>query len=69
MSEERITELEIRFSHQDDFLHQLNQIVVAQQKTIERLEKEVLDLKRTLQSESGVNTTARSLSDDKPPHY
>lgn len=68
MNEERITNLEIRFSHQDDFLNQLNQIVVAQQKTIERLEKELLDLKRTIQSESGVSPT-RTLNDDKPPHY
>lgn len=66
--EDRVTNLEIRFSHQDDFLHQLNQIVVAQQKTIERLEKEILDLKRSLNSESGVGGT-RSLADDKPPHY
>lgn len=68
MIEERVTNLEIRFSHQDDFLHQLNEIVVGQQKTIERLEKEILDLKRCVNSEGGVSGT-RSLSDDKPPHY
>lgn len=68
MSEDRITELEIRFAHQDHFIHQLNEIVVAQQKTIDRLEREMIDLKRTLNSEAGVNPT-RSLSDDKPPHY
>jgi SlyX protein len=68
MIEERITELEIRFSHQDVFIHELNTIVVAQQKTIERLEKEIIDLKRSVNSESGVNP-GRSLRDDKPPHY
>lgn len=68
MNEERITNLEIRFSHQDDFLHQLNEIVISQQKTIDRLEKEILDLKRSIHSESGVSGT-RSLADDKPPHY
>lgn len=68
MNEERITELEIRFAHQDRFIHQLNEIVVAQQKTIERLEKEIIDLKRSVNSEAGVNPT-RSLKDDKPPHY
>ena len=66
--DERLTELEIRFSHQDDFLHQLNQVVVEQQKKIERLEKELLDLKRNVGSENGISAT-RNLSEEKPPHY
>lgn len=68
MDEKRIIDLEIRFSHQDEFLHQLNKIVVDQQKIIERLEKDILDLKKNLNSESGVAST-RTLQDDKPPHY
>lgn len=68
MDEKRIIDLEIRFSHQDEFLHQLNKIVVDQQKIIERLEKDILDLKKNMNSESGVAQT-RSLRDDKPPHY
>ncbi len=66
--EERIINLEIKFSHQDEFLQELNQIVVNQQKTIDRLEKEILDLKRNINSESGVDSR-RTLLDDKPPHY
>lgn len=69
MDDKRLTDLEIRFSHQDDFLHQLNEIVVTQQKTIERLEKEILDLKRSMNSESGGVSGTRSLADEKPPHY
>ena len=65
---DRITNLEIRFSHQDAFLHQLNEVVVAQQKMIERLDKEIIDLKRNVNSESG-DSGNRSLKDDKPPHY
>jgi SlyX protein len=68
MSDERITELEIRFSHQDEFLHQLNKVVVDQQIKIERLEKEILDLKRSTNVENGVDGR-RTLADDKPPHY
>jgi SlyX protein len=67
-SEDRITELEIRFSHQDMFIHQLNEIVVAQQKTIERLQKDMLDLKRSANSNDGV-TPVQGMKDDKPPHY
>jgi SlyX protein len=68
MLEERIIELEIRFSHQDDFLQQLNQIVIEQQQTIHRLEKEIIDLKRSVNTEGMVGDN-RSLKDDIPPHY
>ena len=68
MNDERIINLEIKFAHQDDFLHQLNQVVTSQQKTIERLEKEILDLKRNVNPGNSVDGN-RSLSDDKPPHY
>lgn len=68
MSDQRLTELEIRFSHQDDFLHQLNQVVVEQQQKIERLEKEILDLKRNVNQDHNVDGR-RTLADDKPPHY
>lgn len=65
--QERITELEIRFSHQDHFLKELNSVVVSQQLTIEQLQKAVLDLKRSLNQET-ISAT-RTLQDDKPPHY
>lgn len=68
MSDERMTNLEIRFAHQDDFLNQLNQIVIEQQVRIERLEKQILDLKRDVNSSAGVDAS-RTLRDDKPPHY
>jgi SlyX protein len=68
MNDERIINLEIKFAHQDDFLYQLNEVVTSQQKTIERLEKEILDLKRNVNPGNSVDGN-RSLSDDKPPHY
>ena len=66
--EKRLIELEIRFSHQDEFLCQLNEVVTEQQKRIERLEKQILDLKKSSHSEDGVDSR-RTLLDDKPPHY
>lgn len=68
MNDERIINLEIKFAHQDDFINQLNQIVIEQQTRIERLEKAILDLKRDVNSSGGVDGN-RSLRDDKPPHY
>ena len=66
--DKRLTELEIRFSHQDEFLHQLNQVVVEQQIKIERLQKELLDLKRNINSENGISAN-RNLNEERPPHY
>ena len=65
MSDERLTNLEIKFAHQDDFLEKLNEVVTLQQKTIERLEKEILDLK----GRENLVDQNRSLADEKPPHY
>lgn len=66
--EERIIELEIRFSHQDEFIRQLNETVVTQQKQIEMLEKAVLELRKDQGSSDGV-TKIQGLKEDKPPHY
>ena len=65
--EKRLIDLEIRFSHQDDFISQLNEVVTEQQMRIERLEKAILDLKKDMNSENAVDSR-RSLLDDKPPH-
>ncbi len=66
--EKRLIDLEIRFSHQDDFISQLNEVVTEQQMRIERLEKAILDLKKDINSENNVDSR-RTLLDDKPPHY
>jgi len=65
---EQIINLEIKFSHLEEFTRQLNEVVTSQQATIVRMEKEILDLKRMLNAETGVQGN-RSLQDDKPPHY
>jgi len=67
MFENRIKDLEIKFSHQDDLIEQLNQIVTNQQFSIEKLEKVILELKLA-QGDSG-SQNSRTLADDVPPHY
>ncbi|MDD4972720.1 MAG: SlyX family protein [Bacteriovorax sp.] len=66
MLEERIKDLEVKFSHQDFLVDQLNKIVTNQQLMLEKLQKDILELKLS-QSESAPQ--ARSLEDDVPPHY
>lgn len=66
--EERLINLEVKFSHQDEFIMQLNKIVTEQQERIERLEKESLELRRIIEAMDGGND-ALSLENSKPPHY
>jgi len=68
MNEDRIVNLEIKFSHQDHFLMQLNEVVMKQSKVIERLEKEMIDLKSMMNTSAQVDQN-RTLADEKPPHY
>lgn len=67
MLEERIKDLEIKFSHQDDLIDQLNKIVAAQGLVIEKLQNDILELRLS----QGDNSTqaGRTLADDVPPHY
>ncbi len=63
--EQRLSDLEIKFSYQDDMLSELSMVIADQQKTIDQM-------RSMLESLSEQNTEAaqgRSLADDKPPHY
>ncbi len=67
MIEKRVIALEEKFSYQDHLVDQLNQIVTSQQLVIDKLQKDVLELK--LSQTSGGNQGTRTLKDDVPPHY
>jgi uncharacterized coiled-coil protein SlyX len=60
--EERLTALEIRYTHLERQLEDLNQVVVDQQKLVDRLVKEVTALRTTA---GGVKVGG----DEPPPHY
>lgn len=64
--EHRLNELEIKASFTEDLLEQLNAIIVRHQQVIERLTREVADLRQQV-PEGG--STFRSLRDELPPHY
>ncbi len=63
----RLIDLEIKFTHQEELLDELNKIVAKQQLYIEKLVEEVRFLSESY-SKSEVQGT-RSLKDDIPPHY
>lgn len=66
--EERIIELETRFMHQQSTIQELNEVVIAQQKSIDELKEEVELLKRQIRVEAG--SLIRDPSEESPPpHY
>ncbi len=68
---DKIIELETKFSFQEDTLQQLNEAIIRQQRLIEGLALEVKGLKEQL--EDAVEKTEASFDgkteQEKPPHY
>ena len=68
MSEERFVDLETRLAHQDQMLHELNEVITAQQAKIMQLEelcRSLIDRVRSL----GEGMSAGNPEDEVPPHY
>jgi SlyX protein len=68
MSEERFIDLETRLAHQDQLLHELNDVVTAQQAKLMQLE----ELCRTLIDRVkavGDSGPEGDPADEIPPHY
>ena len=66
MSEERITNLEIKLSFTEDLIEKLNETVYKQQQQIEFLYRELKTIKEQASSSGG---GGGSLKDEIPPHY
>jgi SlyX protein len=66
-ADERITELEIKLSYTEDLLDTLNTMVIQQQDQIDRLLREVGQLRH--QGGEDGQARFRSLRDELPPHY
>lgn len=66
--EERITELELRFMHQEKTITELNETVCRQELAIARLERELgLMREQFLLLSPSINRTADE--EEPPPHY
>lgn len=66
MSEERITNLEIKLSFTEDLIEKLNETIYKQQQQIEFLYRELKAIKEQASSSGG---GGGSLKDEIPPHY
>ncbi len=65
MTEDRITNLEIKLSFTEDLIEKLNETVYKQQQQIEFLYRELRAIKEQASSGGG----GGSLKDEIPPHY
>ena len=68
MSEERFIDLETRLAHQDQLLHDLNEVVTAQQTKIMQLEELCKSLIQRVRS-VGEGVPDGDPGDERPPHY
>jgi SlyX protein len=63
---ERIDGLEMRLTYQDESIETLNQTITAQWAQIDRLTRQVAELKERLQD---AESRAPGAVNERPPHY
>ena len=66
--EEKIIDLEIRLTHQEDHIEELDKIIYQQQQTIDLLEEQMKHLQGKLKNISENNILSPS-EEMPPPHY
>jgi len=66
--EARITELEIKFAHQEDTIADLNDVIISQQKAIDSLESRLVKMEAEIKCASLPNIK-NSSEEPPPPHY
>ena len=65
---ERLTDLEIRFMHQERTIQELNEIVCRQELIIERLERDLRQIQEQMKEVlPSLNRSAEE--EEPPPHY
>jgi SlyX protein len=62
----RLTELEIRFTQQQELLQELSEVLYAQQRELDALRLEVGALKKKLEGDPGLVDARQQ---ERPPHY
>ncbi|MFJ9451838.1 MULTISPECIES: SlyX family protein [unclassified Herbaspirillum] len=69
IDEERLVDIELKLTHQEDTVDTLNKIVYEQQKKIDELEKLLTALARQVKDAANSASEPRSIENERPPHY
>ncbi len=68
-NEERLVDIEIKLSHQEDLVESLNQLVYEQQTRIDLLDKRCEALIRQVRELTDSVGSRGGPVDERPPHY
>lgn len=66
--QERVTDLEVRLTHQDASIEELTRVILAQEKVIKQLREELSQIKRNLKDISDPLVRPEA-EETPPPHY
>lgn len=69
INEDRLMDIELKLTHQEDTVDTLNKIVYEQQKKIDELEKLLLALARQIKDGANSSSGERTIENERPPHY
>jgi SlyX protein len=67
--EERLIDIEIRLTRQDDLVDALNKTIYAQQKKIDELEALCTALAKRIKEMRDTTIEAPGAANERPPHY
>lgn len=68
MTEDRFVDIETRIAHQDQLLHELNDVITKQQDSILRLERLCESIVERVRALADTQPAAGA-GDERPPHY
>ncbi|MEQ8314501.1 MAG: SlyX family protein [Gammaproteobacteria bacterium] len=68
--DEKLVDLETRYSYQEDLLQKLNETVIAQQKQLDEQSRQLKYLHdQLLELRESASSAEPGPADEKPPHY
>lgn len=66
---EKIIEIETKMAFQEETIEQLNDVIINQQKTLDTLKQQVIQLNTKIKEESQQWQSDNNPADETPPHY
>jgi len=66
---EKIIEIETKLAFQEETIEQLNEVIIGQQNTLDKLQRQLQQLNSKIVQESQHWNQDAGMVDEKPPHY